>query len=204
MIQPVKETPEEKLVRESKERFLTFDQQEMIDRFHLQNDADFLYIRFLDQPFRINRKTGELLQGERSANSTEMSAVFELLTRSTSAPAPIGTWASIAQLCTNTTTTDLGKYARGLSAFEDSLESLRSVCEKLGGTPADKGDVSYILPVFENIPVWFQYWEKDEEFPASVQFLWDSSISLHFRWATLWNIMDCIVKRMNDLMETQN
>ena len=199
MIHPVKETPEQKLLRESKERFLTYDQEEMIQRFDLKHDNDYIYIRFLDLEYRIDRKTGDLLQAERLADSTEMAAVFELLTKSAAAPSPVGTWASIAQLCTNTTTTDLDKYARRLAPFEDHPEKLREVCEKLGGTPGSKGDINYIIPVFDNIPVWFQYWEKDDEFPASVQFLWDSSITAHFRWATLWNIMDCIVKRMNEL-----
>ena len=199
MIHPAKETPEQKLLRESKERFLTYDQEEMIERFHLKHDDSFIYIRFLDLEYRIDRKTGDLMQAERFADSTEMAAVFELLTKSTTAPSPVGTWASIAQLCTNTTTTDLDKYARRLAPFEEHPEKLKEVCEKLGGTPGKTGDVSYIIPVFENIPVWFQYWEKDDEFPASVQFLWDSTISIHFRWATLWNIMDCIVRRMNEL-----
>ena len=125
-----------------------------------------------------------------------MAAVFELLTKSTASPSPVGTWASIAQLCTNTTTTGLEKYARRLSPFDGDLPALAAACEKLGGTEAKGGDLSFVIPVFEGIPVWFQYWERDEEFDASVQFLWDNSITLHFRWATLWNIMDHLVDRL--------
>ena len=198
-LDPGRETSEQKLIRESMERFLTFDQETMIRRFSLKADENHMYICFIGREFTIDRQNGALTQDGRPANSSEMAAIFELLTKSASAPVPLGKWASIAQLCTNTTSTELTKYAKRLVPFEGHPELLSEACVRLGGKEAKGGDVSYILPVFENIPVWFQYWEKDEEFDTSVQFLWDASVSLHFRWATLWNIMDCLVDRILEM-----
>ncbi len=192
----VKETSSEKAIRESKERFLTFDQEKIIGMFGLKNDEDAMYVTFLGQEFRIDRKTAELTQNGRAADPSEMASVFELLTLSQTAPQPLGTWASVAQLCTNTTSTELTKYARALNPLDGQPEKLQKACERLGGSKENVGDVSSIFEVFPKVPVWFQYWEKDEDFPASVQILWDSSCVLHFRWSILWNVMDCIIKRL--------
>ncbi|MBQ7372395.1 MAG: DUF3786 domain-containing protein [Blautia sp.] len=192
----VKETSDEKLLRESKERFLTFDQEKMIQIHGLKHDDQALYVTFLGQEFRIDRSTAELTFEGRPADSDQMAVIFEWLTKAEIAPVPVGNWKSIADLCTNTTSTELTKYVKRLSPFEENSEALAAACEKLGGQQEKKADVSYVIPAFENFPVWFQYWEKDEEFPASVQFLFDACAPLHFRWATLWNLMDCIVNRM--------
>lgn len=41
-----------------------------------------------------------------------------------------------------------------------------------------------------------QYLEKLEEFPPSVEFLWDASAEVYFRWSILWNVMTCITDRL--------
>lgn len=48
----------DKQVLMSRELFLKYDQQEMVDKFHLQNDEDYIYIQLLDRMHRISRKTG--------------------------------------------------------------------------------------------------------------------------------------------------
>lgn len=40
--------------------FAKHDQANMIQKFHLQHDADFLYIRFAAREYRINRKNGRV------------------------------------------------------------------------------------------------------------------------------------------------
>lgn len=186
------------LRRQSKERFLKYDQEKMISLFHLPHDEESMHIDFLGQTYTINRKNGELMQGERLADLDEMASIYEFLTTATHLPEETGDWRSIAALCTNTTDTSLGRYIEYLQPFEGKLPLMREACQKLGGIPAKKGDVSSLIPVFDGITVWFQYWEADDEFPASVQFLWDASIVDFFRWSILWNIMTCITNRMKE------
>ena len=38
--------------------FLQYDQQKMIDKFHLDHDAAYLYLTFLSRAYRIDRSTG--------------------------------------------------------------------------------------------------------------------------------------------------
>ena len=45
-----------------------------------------------------------------------------------------------------------------------------------GGIPADIGDASFRLSVLPRIPIQYVLWEGDDEFPPSVQLLFDSSV----------------------------
>lgn len=177
-------------------RFLSFDQEKMIEIFDLKHDETNLYITFLDRDYTINRTTGEMFDGDRLASLDERAAVFELLTKSEHAPVLTGTWESIASLCSNTTDTSLGRYIDYLKPFGDDVKRMQETLLQMGAQPEKRGDVSAILTVFPNIPVWVQYWAADDEFPASIQFLFDGGILEHYRWSLLWNLMTVITDRM--------
>ena len=189
---------EQTLHRQAAERFLQFDQQRMIDLFELPHDDETMQITFLGKTYTIMRATGDVLREDGPANEDETASIFELLTKSEHAPSPTGRWESIASLCTNTTDTSLKRYVEYLAPFHGRLDLMRESLLRLGAEPSSKGDVSGILEVFKNVPVWFQYWEADDEFPASVQFLFDAGITDHFRWSLLWNVMTCITSRMKE------
>ena len=195
-----KESKVEILRRQSIERFLKYDQEKMISLLNLPYDKETINIDFLGNTYTIYRKSGELMQGERFADLDEMASIYEFLTTATHLPNETKNWKSIAALCTNTTDTSLGRYVEYLRPFEGKMPLMQEACAKLGGIPANKGDVSSLIPVFNGITVWFQYWESDDEFPASVQFLWDASIVDFFRWSILWNIMTCITNRMKEVV----
>lgn len=196
-----KESKEEMLRRQSIERFLKYDQEKMISILNLLHDQETIHIDFLGKTYTIYRNSGELMQGERLADLDEMASIYEFLTTATHLPNETNDWRSIAALCTNTTDTSLGRYVEYLQPFEGKMALMQEACTKLGGVPANKGDVSSLIPVFNGITVWFQYWEADDEFPASVQFLWDASIVDFFRWSILWNIMTCITNRMKEVVD---
>lgn len=177
-------------------RFLTYDQEKFIRIFGLENNEDSIFISFMGRNYRINRKTGLMYDGERQASIDETVSVYELLTNSEHAPYLTGKWESIASLCTNTTDTSLGRYIDYLKPFQDDAELMQKTLIQMGAEPASKGDVSAILTVYPNVPVWFQYWVADDEFPASIQFLFDGGIADHFRWSLLWNLMTMFTDRM--------
>jgi hypothetical protein len=47
---------------------------------------------------------------------------------------------------------------------------------KSGGEPVEIGDVSFVLRAFPYVPVQYVLWEGDDEFPPSVQLLFDASV----------------------------
>ncbi|MBQ4091843.1 MAG: DUF3786 domain-containing protein [Firmicutes bacterium] len=63
--------------------------------------------------------------------------------------------------------------------FGDDFDKFASIAESLGGTRANDGDISYILPFFPKIYVKIILWEADEEFPAACNFLFDNKCSFH-------------------------
>jgi hypothetical protein len=60
--------------------------------------------------------------------------------------------------------------------FGKSAQGFREVGIQLGGEPVDIGDASFILKAFPYVPLQYVLWGADEEFPPSVQLLFDSSV----------------------------
>jgi len=60
--------------------------------------------------------------------------------------------------------------------FGRSARQFQEAGLRCGGSPAGLGDASFTLTALPRIPLQFVLWEGDEEFPASVQVLFDASI----------------------------
>jgi hypothetical protein len=60
--------------------------------------------------------------------------------------------------------------------FGKSAKSFKETGIKSGGEPAEVGDASFILHAFPYVPLQHVLWEGDEEFPPSVQLLFDASV----------------------------
>ena len=60
--------------------------------------------------------------------------------------------------------------------FGRSALWFREAGMKSGGEPVEIGDASFILHAFPRVPLQYVLWEGDEEFPPSVQLLFDASV----------------------------
>ena len=63
-----------------------------------------------------------------------------------------------------------------LDHFGKEPERLVDVATKLGGYEVDYGDVAVTINAFPRVPITFVLWKGDEEFPADVNILFDSTI----------------------------
>ena len=63
-----------------------------------------------------------------------------------------------------------------IKRFGKSAKSFQEAGKRLGGEPAEVGDASFNLQAFPRVPLQYVLWEGDEEFPASAQLLFDSSV----------------------------
>ena len=61
--------------------------------------------------------------------------------------------------------------------FSGKTEELKKACRLLGGVPVKQGDSGYILKAFDCIPMEFLFWDKDEEFEAQANILYDYSVT---------------------------
>jgi hypothetical protein len=59
--------------------------------------------------------------------------------------------------------------------FGKSGRSFKETGIRSGGEPVEIGDASFILHAFPCVPLQYVLWEADEEFPSSVQILFDAS-----------------------------
>ena len=60
--------------------------------------------------------------------------------------------------------------------FGKSARSFKETGIRSGGEPVEIGDASFILHAFPYLPLQYVLWEGDEEFPPSVQLLFDASV----------------------------
>jgi hypothetical protein len=60
--------------------------------------------------------------------------------------------------------------------FGKTAESFKRIGIQSGGKSVEVGDASFILRAFPHVPLQYVLWEGDEEFPASVQLLFDASV----------------------------
>ena len=188
----------DKMSLDASRLFLTYDQDAILRRYPLPADEQYIYVNFLNEPYRIDRTSGQIYTGDRPANFGETLSILDMVCLSPCTPTPTGQWRTLQQL-TNAAgagPVSLEMFARKISCFSGHPEKLAAACEAMGGVPKKGGEVSYLLPVFDNFPVWFQFWDADEEFPVSVQFLWDSSTPHHLHYETLWYIMGEILEHL--------
>jgi hypothetical protein len=65
---------------------------------------------------------------------------------------------------------------RLVKRFGNSAMEFREAGLKLGGEPGGVGDASFTLRVLPSVPLQYVLWAGDDEFPASLQLLFDASV----------------------------
>lgn len=60
--------------------------------------------------------------------------------------------------------------------FGQSPEAFLDAGFRMGGRKAEYGDVSFVLSALPRIPMTYIFWKGDEEFPATIQLLFDKSV----------------------------
>ena len=196
----------DKMLAASQALFLEHDQEAMIRRWALEHDGDYLYADYFGQRLRIDRRTGEVSHaaepapGEYRAESfvDDGMALFDLLTLSPTRPRAAGVWSGISTLGGI-----IGAgHDRSLSheptaaQFAGRTGDLARACERLGGVREGKADVGYAIPAFRDFRVLFQFWDADDEFPASIKYLFDANALRFMHYETLWYTMNSLTRRL--------
>ncbi|MDD6189473.1 MAG: DUF3786 domain-containing protein, partial [Clostridiales bacterium] len=71
----------------------------------------------------------------------------------------------------------------------------------LGGRPYANGDIAYVLPLFDFLPVVFQFWLADDEFDASLNFLWDENTLDFMHFETTFFAAGHVLERLRNFIE---
>lgn len=185
----------------ARERFLKWDWDQIIARCHLRFDADYLYLDFLGDPWRVERTSGRAQKTEAApvdGSFSQSLSIYDYLCRIDPLPdlsgrfCPVNALPHTAQSSPNTRNLHQ-PYA---DAFQHHLPALQSALAEIGIAPFPKGDAACMFPVFRGFNAVFQFWEGDAEFPPSVGFLWDESTLGFIKYETTYYVMDCFLNKL--------
>lgn len=172
--------------------FLGYDSAAMAEKFALPLDEEYLYITFVAASYRVSRRTGlvERLGGDAPvpAGFNESLTIYDVLCDSKPGCRLSGRYCRVNSLPGVAQTAGLGNdlFDSYAGRFDRDPAALARACEALGGTPLSGADVGYTLPLFPFLPVQLRFWHGDEEFPPSLQLLWDEHTPQFMRYETTY------------------
>ena len=185
----------DQLYDQSRKRFLTFDQEEMIAHFRLHSDSRNIWFHILGREACLDRESGHILCDGERVGFNAACTVYDILSRAGSKPVLSGRWVSIVDLGGVAATHHAERLMPELSDLDGQIPRLRELCRSWGGTEQKQGDVSFILPLFDFFPVWLQYWEGDDEFPPKFTCLWDANTLNFMFYETTWYARGYLLNR---------
>lgn len=188
----------------AKKLFLAYDQQEMIDRCQLQFDESFLYIKLLSDPYRIDRRTGDM---ERlcggvwvDGNSfNEVMTVLDWLCDSKDGRYISGRWINPVTHghCFHNSLQENDKDPHA-AMVDAQPEAFRKACEDLGGEELPGADIGYATELLDGLRIFVQFWHGDEEFAPRLRCLWDENVQMYLRYETTWYAVPLLMDRIKE------
>ena len=187
--------------------FLTYNQNEIIDKLRLAHDDKYLYISMFGVDYRVSRQTG-FVEGSRDrfancyeADYNEAMTIYDLLGYSKHGAKPSGVFVNMRSLSTiQGSGKNLGDEIFGSEGakFDGREERLEKAFLSLGGVKEDKGDVSSRLPGFLGLDFVLRFWSGDEEFKPTFQVFTDKNILDYMHFETVWYAVSCLLKRVSE------
>ena len=189
--------------------FLKYEQENMIDKFQLEHDGEYLYLRLLDRTYRISRTSGEVEVQQQDIftlclDYQVVMTIYDILCYSKERPALAGEECPLASLQVTHSSPSAERFtARYAAAFSGKSRELDQACRELGGerqaVPAS-ADVCYKIWLFPFFPVIFQFWDGDEEFAPKIMLLWDKNSLAFMHFETLYYVMLHFLERLKEIV----
>ena len=191
---------------QAKRYFLTYDQNALIRKLNLAYDDEYLYPVLFSRRYRLSRKTGDLEREEkglwRDANTfEEVMTLLDFVCDSCEGRFVSGRFKNMADFGHAFHQNLLEERDPNAELFQSRPEAFRHACEALGGKPMPTGDIAYAIEVFDGLPLLVQLWFGDEEFPASLRFLWDENALQYLKYETMYYARNLLLQRLKAEME---
>ena len=191
--------------QQAKKHFLTYDQQELIDRCRIKYDEAYFYITFLSQPYRICRKTGDMQRRHENdwvdGNSFgEIMTILDWLCDSRQDRYITGRWVNIVSQGSAFHRQLQEDGDPNAELFSKNPQAFCAACEALGGEKTTGADIAYTVELVDGLRIWIQLWHGDEEFPAQLRFLWDENATRYIRYETTWYATGLLTNRIREHM----
>ena len=191
--------------QDAKNRFLTYDQQELITRCRLRHDEDYFYITFLNSPYRICRKTGNMERQKdgkwADGNSFgEVMTILDWLCDSNPKRCVTGRWINLTH--SHYFHRDLQEKADpDALRFDADPQGFARACRALGGEAVPGADISFAIELLDGLKILLQLWHGDEEFAPRLCCLWDENALQYLRYETSWYAVGLLMGRLREQMK---
>ena len=192
--------------QQAKERFATYDQTALIAKLDLCHDDTYLYTTLFSQPYRIHRSSGDISRSRNGiwldANShAEVLTLLDLVCDSDPRRFVRGNWKNMSSfgLLFHEKLLE-GTRDPWAETFEQNPDAFHRACRTLKGTPLPIGDIAYSIEVFDGLPLALQLWFGDDEFPASLRFLWDENALMYLKYETMFYAKELLLNRIREFM----
>lgn len=189
-------------VRQAQERFLRYDAAALARKLGLPGEEPFLTPTMLGTSYRISRADGRVFrcQGgawQETVSRGEVMTLLDLVCDSREDRRVCHRWKQMASFGLMFHQNLLENAPDGFTLrCQAHPDALKNACRTLGGTPMAGGDVSFALPVFEDLSVWMQFWQGDEEFPARLRWLWDENALMYLKYETMYYAVELLEDRL--------
>lgn len=185
--------------------FLGFDQQVIINTWHLKADEQWLYVDFLNRPYRICRSTGSVFRNwdDTAAGFEEVLSIFDLLCHEGDHKCISGNFAPVNSLKSRPRAIGVGTsfHEKTAAVFDKDPDSFADACLSLGGKPIFMGDMGFRFSVFGPLDVIVKFYHADEDFPASVTLLWDDETLQFLYYETVFYIAGFLLHSISETMK---
>jgi hypothetical protein len=199
----------EKAAAQAREMFLASDHEAIPSRGGVAADGESFFVRFLDAVYRVDRATGMVARSvnggpyEDASDFTSSLTVFDYLCpEERGGRALSGEWTTTVGLGghVHEDRTGGGFFGKDTAYCESHKDELKDALRRLGGVEAPVSDAGFILPILGDLPLYFQFWESDDEFPAGVTLLWDKNTLRYVHYETLYYIAELFFRRLRELL----
>lgn len=191
-----------------REEFTKYDQQEMIGKYGLLHDEQYLYMEFMQHLYRIGRDNGVVEWSDddfvnvTEADYSESMTIYDVLCYAKKDASLSGRYSMANGLKGTVHSSGLGDslYQESAEEFAGKLDKLTAALTKFGERIDMKGDVAVKIDAFDFLPVIIQFWDADDEFPANLKFMFDENVMQFMHYETLYYLMGHMIRRIKEEM----
>lgn len=193
---------------QAKRHFLLYDQKKLADKLNAKMDAQYIYVEFLSDPYRISRQTGDMQRLDRQTwvdadSFEEVMTLLDLVCDSREDRWLTGSWKSMSDF-------GLQFHQNLLEEKKDALadriggfpECYHNACLALRGRAVPNCDIGYAFELFDGLEICVQFWYGDDEFYPRLRFLWDENALQYLRYETMYFAVGLLRGRLWEYMDT--
>ena len=183
-------TPRElEMIEQAKPLFAKYDQDAIISRLNLEHNENSIYICILSEKYTLNRNTYDVIDSDGNlASCSAHLCIYDAICRYDTPPIPTNKFFPVNSLGNMVhpgveQERLLSQYAK---CFEDNLDKLEKYLKSIGGIAYPVGDIAYTINLFDFLKVCIQLWRSDEEYPPTLQVLWEETTLHHLKYEVVW------------------